>query len=154
MQFTVTSNDGSDVSINFTGTLASDGLLSGSYTSNKGDSGQWRANTNSSPTVYPTLYNRYAGSYVNNTTGGTGTLIINLSSMSADGNFSGTMSAQGQGTGTITGRVDSNNGISFVFAPPGSISFTFTGTIAANNSLNGIYIATSGATGKWQAAQA
>ncbi|GAC1474197.1 MAG: hypothetical protein PVSMB5_26680 [Ktedonobacteraceae bacterium] len=154
LQFTVTSNDGSDVSINFTGTLASDGLLSGSYTSNKGDSGQWRANTNSSPTVYPTLYNRYAGSYVNNTTGGTGTLIINLSSMSADGNFSGTMSAQGQGTGTITGRVDSNNGISFVFAPPGSISFTFTGTIAANNSLNGMYIATSGATGKWQAAQA
>jgi hypothetical protein len=153
INFTVTSNDGSQATIIFTGTLNKDSTMQGTYSINNGQGsnsqgGTFEASPAANPVVYPLLFANYSGSYLNDSTGKSGGMSLNISSQNQE-TFKGTYTSTGNWTVSTSGSVDDKNNIQFTVTQPNGIVVKFVGTVNTDRSLRGTYTASSGVNGTW-----
>ncbi len=147
VDFVVTSNDGSNVTITLTGSIASSGAISGTYSVNNGQGGTWEVASATAPVVYPILFANYSGTFANNANGQSGT--ISLANKSQDQqNFTGNFLISGVSY-PMTGTVGSDNSIQFSITPNGA-TIKFVGSVNTDGSLSGTYTATTGGNGTWK----
>jgi hypothetical protein len=148
VNFTVNSNDGSQGTIKFTGTLGKNGTMQGTYSVSNGQGGTLEASPATNPVVYPLLFANYTGTYRITTTGQSGVLSLNISAQNQE-TFKGTCTSTGVGTVATTGSVDDKNDIQFSITQPNGVVVKFVGNVNANRSLSGTYTASSGYIGTW-----
>ncbi len=147
VHFVVTSNDGSNVTITLTGSIASSGSISGTYSVSNDQGGTWEVTSAVAPVVYPILFANYSGTFANTANGQSGA--ISLANKSQDQqNFTGNFLVSGVSY-PLTGTVGSDNSIQFTITPNGA-TIKFVGSVNTDGSLSGTYTATTGGNGTWK----
>ena len=146
INFVVTSSDDGGVMLTFSGTIEPQGFMSGTYTVNNGQKGTWRATPATAPVLYPLLYQKYAGTYTNNSTHKSGNMTLQIITQNQQ-NLTGVY----DNSLPFDGTVGSDNSIQFTITDAKGISIKFSGQVTIDGSLSGtISTAQSGVIGTWK----
>lgn len=147
LHMVATSNDGSNITITYVGSLASDGSASGTYSVSNNQGGSWSMKAKKTPDVYPILYAKYSGTFYNNANSKTGAITL-LPKTQDQQNFSGDFQTNGT-TIAFTGTVGTDNSLQFSFTSSGT-TIKFVGSDNTDGSLGGTFTSTAGGNGTWR----